>query len=167
VQIEIRPERPGDIPAIRDVNRRAFGQEQEANIVDALRSSGNASLSLVAALDDQVIGHIMYSPVEVGPARGAGLGPMAVVPEHQRQGVGSKLVEAGNEHLKDCGCPFIVVLGHPEYYPRFGFIPARVLGISCEWKVPDEAFLVLLLDPEKARGMGGLAKYRHEFSTVQ
>lgn len=166
VLIEIREERPGDIPAIRDLNERAFEQDQEANIVDALRSNGAAWLSLVATLNDRVVGHIMYSPAEVGQFTGAGLGPMAVLPEHQRQGVGGKLIEAGNQQLRASGCPFIVVVGHADDYPRFGFRPARPLGITCEWEVPDDVFLLLALDADKMRGVAGMAKYRHEFSTV-
>jgi putative acetyltransferase len=166
VVIEIRNERPDDIPAIRDVNERAFGQDEEANIVDALRSNGAAWLSLVATLKEQVVGHIMYSPAEVGQLKGAGLGPMAVLPEHQRQGIGSKLIEAGNHQLKEVGCPFIVVLGHADYYPRFGFKPARPLGITCEWEVPDDVFMLLVLDPGQMQGVAGMARYRHEFLTV-
>jgi putative acetyltransferase len=164
--MEIREERPGDIPAIRDLNKRAFEQDQEANIVDALRSSGAASLSLVAVFNDRVVGHIMYSPAEVGQLTGAGLGPMAVLPEHQRQGIGRKLIEAGNRQLKGAGCPFIVVVGHADYYPRFGFRPARPFGMTCEWDVPDNVFLLLVLDPGKMQGVSGMVKYRHEFSTV-
>ena len=166
MQIEIRRERPFDIPAIRHVNKRAFGQNQEANIVDALRANGAAVLSLVATLNDRVVGHIMYSPAEVGQLTGVGLGPMAVLPEHQRQGIGSTLIEAGTEQLKGAGCPFIVVVGHADYYPRFGFRPARLLGLTCEWDVPDDVFLMLVLDPGKMQGISGTAKYRTEFSTV-
>jgi putative acetyltransferase len=166
VIIEIRKEHSGDIPAIRDVNRRAFEQDQEANIVDALRSNGAVSLSLVATLNNRVVGHIMYSPAEFGHVVGAGLGPMAVLPEYQRQGVGSKLIEAGNGQLKGTGCPFIVVIGHADYYPKFGFKPARPLGMTCEWDMPDNVFLLLVLDPGKMQGVSGPVKYRHEFSTV-
>jgi putative acetyltransferase len=165
--IAIREERPGDITAVRQLNQRAFGQDQEANIVDALRSNGGALLSLVATLDDRVVGQIMYSPLVVdGTFEGAGLGPMAVLPEHQRQGIGSNLVEAGNRKLKDGGCPFIIVVGHPDYYPRFGFRPARAQGITSEWDLPDNVFMLLVLDQTKMQGASGLAKYRHEFSTV-
>jgi len=165
--IEIREERPGDVAAIRDVNRRAFGQDQEGNIVDALRSNGGALLSLVATLKGQVVGHIMYSPLSVGgEVTGAALGPMAVLPEHQRQGVGSKLVETGNRKLRDAGCPFIIVLGHATYYPRFGFRPVSTYGIKCEWEVPDDVLMLLVLDEAKMRGVSGLAKYRPEFSSV-
>jgi putative acetyltransferase len=116
--IEIREERPDDVAAVRDLNKRAFGQDQESNIVDALRANGAALLSLVAARDDQVVGHIMYSPLTVGDnVSGAALGPMAVLPEFQRQGIGSKLIEAGNRKLKDAGFPFIIVVGHADYFP--------------------------------------------------
>ena len=166
VMIEIREERADDVVAIRDVNKRAFGQEQEGNIVDALRSNGAALLSLVATLNAQIVGHIMYSPATIADVTGAALGPMALLPEHQREGIGSKLVEAGSQKLKAAGCPFIIVLGHTNYYPRFGFRPASTLGINCEWDVPADVFMVLVLDQAKMHGVSGLAKYRHEFSTV-
>jgi putative acetyltransferase len=167
VPLEIREERPGDVAGIREVNRLAFGQDQEANIVDALRSNGGVTLSLVAVTDDRVIGHILYTPLSVaGKTIGAGLGPMAVHPDHQRQGVGSRLVQAGNEKLKATGCAFIIVVGHSHYYPRFGFGPASARGITCEWDVPDDVFMVLVLDEARMRGVSGMAKYRHEFLTV-
>ena len=164
--IEIREEQPDDITAIREVNRRAFGQDQEGNIVDALRSNGAALLSLVATRNGRVVGHIMYSPVSVGEVTGAGLGPMAVLPAHQGQGIGSTLVRAGNQKLKDAGCPFIVVVGHARYYPRFGFTSASTQAITCEWEVPDDVFMLLILDEMKMQGVSGLATYRHEFSSV-
>lgn len=164
--IEIREEHPDDVDAIRNVNKRAFGQEQEGHIVDALRSNGAALLSLVATLNGRVVGHVMYSPITVGDVTGAALGPMAVLPEHQRLGIGSKLVEAGNQKLKDAGWPFIIVLGHAHFYPRFGFTPASALGITCEWDVPADVFMVLILDQQKMDGISGSAKYRQEFSSV-
>jgi putative acetyltransferase len=165
--IGVREEHPSDIATIRDLNRRAFGQDQEGNIVDALRSNGAALLSLVATLNGRVVGHILYSPLSVGgEVTGAALGPMAVLPEHQRQGIGSELVKAGNRKLEDSGCPFIVVVGHPQFYPRFGFRPASTQGIRCEWEVPDDVFMLLVLDKAKMQGVSGLAKYRHEFSSV-
>jgi len=164
--IEIREELPEDVAAIRDVNKRAFGQDQEANIVDALRSNGAALLSLIATVNKKLVGHIMFSPITVGDVTGAALAPMAVLPEHQRSGIGSKLVETAIQKLKESGYPFIIVLGHANYYPRFGFVPASSLGIACEWEVPDDVFMVLVLDHAKMQGVSGLAKYRHEFSTV-
>lgn len=162
--IEIRPEQVGDIAAIRDVNRRAFGQDQEGAIVDALRANGGVLLSLVALADGHVVGHIMYSPLRAGAIDAAALGPMAVVPEHQRRGIGAMLVEAGIRHLASARCPLIAVLGHPAFYPRFGFRPARTYGITCEWDVPDNVFMVLVLDASQISRAIGLAKYRPEFT---
>jgi putative acetyltransferase len=164
--IEIREEHPGDIVAIHEVHHRAFEQDQEANIVDALRANGAALLSLVATRNDRVVGHILYSPISVGEVTGAALGPMAVLPQHQRQGIGTKLVQTGNRQLQEAGCPFIIVLGHPNYYPRFGFRPASTYGVKCQWDVSDDVFLVLVLDQEKMQSVSGLARYREEFSSV-
>jgi putative acetyltransferase len=167
VLIEIRGEYPDDVAAVREVNRLAFGQEQESNIVDALRTNGAALLSLVATVDGQVVGHIMFSPLTVAEnVKALVLGPMAIAPEYQRQGIGTRLIEAGNRKIKDAGYPFIIVVGHAEYYPRFGFRRASEYGIKCEWDVPDEVFMLLVLNEAKMQGASGLAKYRHEFSTV-
>lgn len=164
--IEIREESPDDIAAVREVNRLAFGQSLEGQIVDALRANGGVLLSLVAVTDGRIVGHILYSPVVVGTFRGAGLGPMAVLPVYQRQGIGSQLVTTGNRRIGEAGHPFVIVLGHPEFYPRFGFTPASARGISCQWDVPDNVFMVLILDSRKTEGMTGLAQYRSEFSIV-
>ena len=162
--IEIRQEQSEDIAAIRDLNRRAFGQEQESKIVDALRANGGAQLSLVAVDGGRVVGHIMYSPLHVGYVEGSALGPMAVDPEVQRQGIGTKLVQTGNARLRREGCPFVVVVGHPEFYPRFGFRPARPLGITCQWEVPDDVFMILVLDETAMSEATGTAVYRPEFN---
>ena len=164
--IEIREERPEDVVAIRDVNKRAFGQDQEGNIVDALRTNGAALLSLVATLNNRVVGHIMYSPATIGDVTGAALGPMSVLPEHQRLGIGSALVTTGNQRLRDADCPFIIVLGHPTFYPRFNFHRASTHGVTCEWAVPDEALMLLVLDAAKMQNASGLVKYRREFSSA-
>lgn len=168
--VTIREERPEEIETVRAVNDHAFGQPQESRVVDALRANGGVLLSLVAVLNGRVVGHILYSPVTLssdgGVVVGAGLGPMAVLPAFQRQGIGGKLIERGNEMLRARGCPFVAVLGHPEYYPRFGFRPAGGYGIRCEWEVPDDVFMVLVMDPVTMKGVSGLARYREEFSGV-
>jgi putative acetyltransferase len=164
--MEIREETGADVEAIREVNRRAFAQNHEGNIVDALRSNAAVLLSLVAIVDGELVGHIMYSPAVAGHTTGAALGPMAVLPEFQRRGIGSGLVETGNQKLKAAGHPFVIVVGHAEYYPRFGFTPASKHSIRCEWDLPDDVFMIAVLDPLKMQGVSGLAKYRHEFSTV-
>jgi len=169
--LTVREERPADIEAIRVLNQQAFGQLLEGRLVDALRSNRGFILSLVAALNDEIVGHILFSPAIVRSDReqisGAGLGPMAVLPEHQRQGIGGKLIEAGKQKLRDLGCPFVVVVGHPEYYPRFGFEPASRYGIRCEWDVPDDVFMMLIMDQSRMAGVSGLAEYRREFSTAR
>jgi len=166
--ISIRPEQPNDVAAIRTVNERAFGQSDEANIVDRLRESCSDVLSLVATIDDGIVGHILFSPAAVENAGrtigGMGLAPMAVLPEYQRQGIGTALVKKGLAALQSRSCPFVIVLGHPEYYPRFGFEPALERGIRCPWEgVPDEAFMILVLDKSAMKEVSGVARYRSEF----
>jgi len=166
--IKIREEIFRDIEAIRAINEQAFGQPQEANIVDKLRANCDGLLSLVALQDEKIIGHILFSPVTIegnhGFLKGMGLAPMAVLPEFQRQGVGSELVQAGIEILGKSKCRFIIVLGHPEYYPRFGFEPASRYRIRSQWEgVPDNAFMILWLDKTGINHVSGVAKYRDEF----
>jgi putative acetyltransferase len=168
--LTIREERPEDIPAIRRVNQQAFGQAEEADIVDSLRESCDDLLSLVAVTEGRVVGHILFSPAEIegehGSLAGVGLAPMAVLQEYQMQGIGSRLVEEGLGRLRETSCPFVIVLGHPEYYPRFGFVPASRYGVRCEWEVPDEVFQILPLNAEQLQGISGVARYRSEFRTA-
>ena len=170
MDVGVREETPGDVVAVRRVDEEAFGRPQEARLVDLLRAGQAVLLSLVAIVDDRIVGHIVFSPVRLGSGGaelvGAGLGPMAVVPELQRRGIGSRLIAEGTRRLRARGCPFIVVLGHPGYYPRFGFVPASRHGVRCEWDVPDDAFLCLLLDSRGFRGMSGVVRYRDEFAMV-
>src|SRR5438132_13590891 len=130
--ITIRPERPEDAAPVRHVNELAFGQPAEADLVDRLRQAGTESLSLVAE-DDAVVGHILFTSVVVESAGrrvlGMGLAPMAVLPDRQRQGIGSQLVRRGLDILRARSCPFVVVVGHPDYYPRFAFEPASMHGL--------------------------------------
>jgi putative acetyltransferase len=163
IVITVRDEQPGDLAAIRAVNDAAFDQPLEGRIVDALRAHGAVRLSLVAEVDGQVVGHILFSPVVSAGAEGLGLGPMAVTPDQQRRGVGGALIEAALERLRASGCPFIVVLGHHDYYTRFGFVPASRHGLRCEWDVPDEAFMVYVVDAAATSGAAGLIRYRPEF----
>jgi putative acetyltransferase len=163
----IRVEKPEDIDAVRVINERAFEHPDEADLVDELRRNSPDLLSLVAVVDGEIVGHILFSPVKIeGDGRtikGMGLAPMAVLPEHQRRGIGSALVREGVSRLDQRGCPFVIVLGHPQYYPRFGFVPASRYDIRCEWDVPDEAFMILILKGSALCGISGIAKYRGEF----
>lgn len=166
----VRPERPEDHAAIRRVNSLAFGRSNEADLVDTLRERGQPLVSLVAEEDECIVGHIFFSPVIIESETKAypafGLAPMAVLPERQRQGIGSQLVRRGLEECLRIGQPVVVVLGHPTYYPRFGFVPACRKGLYCEYAVPDEAFMVVELLPGVLRGRTGVVKYLPEFAEV-
>jgi putative acetyltransferase len=166
--IKIRHEQSQDLDAVRTLNHEAFGEATEASIVDAIRAVCPDSISLVAVDEGRIVGHIFFSPVIVSgenrTVQGMGLGPMAVLPECQRRGIGSTLVQAGIAAVLENGAPFIVVLGHPEFYPRFGFSPASCYGLAPQWDgIPDEAFMVLILDATVEAELAGIARYRDEF----
>jgi putative acetyltransferase len=169
--ITIRGEQREDAPAVREVHLQAFGQSLEADLVDKLRQGCDALCALVAVMGDQIVGHILFSPVAIEgqgqTMQGMALAPMAVLPECQQQGIGSQLVQTGIEALKRAECPFIILVGHPTYYPRFGFEPAKRYGIRSEWEVPDDAFMVLVLNEKQRDGLSGVAKYRPEFSEAE
>ncbi|HJR60884.1 MAG TPA: GNAT family N-acetyltransferase [Vicinamibacterales bacterium] len=164
--VSIRPEEPHDAADVRETNEQAFGTQLEARLVDALRGSPG-SISLVATVDGRVVGHILFTPVTIDPPlsrRVAGLAPMAVRPTYQRQGVGSRLVRAGLHECRRHGYAAVVLVGHPEYYPRFGFVPGHTHGLQCEFPAPPEAFMVLELDAGALRGAAGVVRYRREFA---
>jgi putative acetyltransferase len=165
----IRAERRNDKAAIYEVNVSAFETPAEAELVDALREQAEPFISLVAEDADEIIGHIVFSPVSL-PAdpklKVMGLAPMAVTPEHQHKGVGSTLVRAGLERCKEMGFSAVVVLGHPEYYPRFGFLPATRFGLHCEYKVPNQAFMAMELEPGALDDKPGMVKYHAAFGNV-
>jgi len=164
--MRIRPEEPGDIRAIHQVNRQAFETAVEASLVDALRRRAQPLISLVAVVDDEVAGHILFSPVTLSSDPGArimGLAPMAVVPAKQRQGIGTALVRAGLEECRRLSFEAVIVLGHADYYPRFGFVPASRYGLTCEYDVPDDVFMVLELSPGTLEGRSGVIRYHAAF----
>ena len=168
--IQIRPEQPDDIAAIRQVNERAFDGLTEADLVDLLRQRGKVTLSLVAVDEAQVVGHILFSPVVIeatGQSVAAvGLAPMAVLPEWQNRGIGSRLVRAGLDECRRLGQRAAVVLGHANYYPRFGFAPASRFHIRSEYDVPDEVFMAMELEPGALAACAGAAKYQPEFNDI-
>lgn len=173
--ITIRPEGSEDGPAVGEVNRLAFGRAAEAELVDALRhalrrTAATPWISLVAEDGGRVVGHILFSPVTIegdaGTSHAVGLGPMAVLPACQNCGVGSELVRAGLEACRRAGQLVVVVLGHPRFYPRFRFVPARRRGLRCEYDVPDDVFMVAELEPGALAGRSGLVRYHREFARV-
>src|SRR5262245_13638383 len=159
MEFTIRPELPDDISLVREINRRAFGRDGEADLVDRIRANCSEILSLVAEASDQaIVGHALFSPVAIQfdgrTITGAGLGPIAVLPEFQRRGAGAALIRAGLDDLIRRQTPFVVVLGHPEYYPRFGFEPAGSrYGIQSNWDVRDEVFMIRIIQPTVMRGV--------------
>jgi putative acetyltransferase len=161
----IRPETPDDHAAIRAVNCRGFGGEDEADLVDRLRAEGLAIASLVAVESERILGHILFSelPIETGSGtiRAAALAPMAVLPERQNQGIGSALVREGLEACRRGGIEAAIVLGHPAYYPRFGFSAKTAEALRAPFSGP--AFMALELAPG-ALAPGGTVKYPSPFA---
>lgn len=165
--VKIRPETPEDIPGIRQVNESAFSTPAEADLVDLCRAHGKHILSLAALQGKQVVGHILFTPVNLDPPhpgwRGVGLGPVAVLPEQQGKGIGSRLILMGLELCRAQGYDYVVLLGAPLYYTRFGFIPGREFGLSSDYGDGDE-FQARELNPGVLRGARGVVKYVPEFS---
>jgi len=163
MQIIIRPELPEDYASVEAIHTAAFRTDAESKVVNAIRENGNATISLVAVTDENVVGHILFSPVHTHPPtpeKGLGLAPLAVLPAHQKQGVGLQLIRAGLEQCRELGYDYAVVLGGPNYYMRFGFEKASTFGLRNEYGVDDE-FMVLKF---KVLPAGGLVKYTAEFS---
>ena len=176
--MSIRDERPEDAADVRLVLERAFGQTDEADLVGRLRLAGAVTVSAVAVSDqvdnetegNRVIGHILFSPITIDgrqpPIPSLGLAPMAVDPAHQRRGVGTALVETGLASCRRQGVGLVVVLGHPDYYPRFGFRPAHLSGLSSEYDSPPEAFMALELDAGALDRCSGLVRYHPAFADL-
>jgi len=160
----VRAEVESNHDAVAEILGEAFGGPLEASLVTRLRGAPG-SISLVAADEATAVGHILFTAAGIvgKPVRVAGLGPMAVIPPRQRQGVGAKLVRRGLDECRRAGYEAVVVVGHPEYYPRFGFRRASVFGLRCEFDVPDDVFMAMELNPGALSG-GGELRYAPEFS---
>lgn len=165
----IRNEEEKDFSAVHALNASVFESPVEANLVDVLRKQARPFVSLVAEDNNTVVGHIMLSPVSLSGHPGLkimSLAPMAVAPAHQNKGVGSALVRTGLERCKELGFGAVVVLGHPGYYPRFGFSPSARFGIGCEYEAPEEAFMVVALQPGYLHGKTGTINYHAAFKNL-
>ena len=165
--IEIRREIEADHPQVFRLNELAFEGEGEPRLVDKLRAKPH--ISLVAVDNGKIVGHIFFSGILIESADGSvwdttGLAPMAVLPKYQNQGIGSQLVRAGLEACRDEGRDAVFVLGHANYYPKFGFEIARTKGFTCQFEAPDEYFMVLELVPDALSGKSGKITYPPEFS---
>jgi putative acetyltransferase len=188
----LRPEQPGDAGTIREITESAFGGKVEADLIDALRAAGGITLSAVAVLSGrripgkstavarrssmcdgevvggELVGHVLFTPVTVVTERGEfpllGLGPVAVLPAKQHQGIGTLMIAGCLEHLRASGHQGVVVVGEPGYYRRFGFIPASRWGLRWEMEVPEEDFVAMELTPGVLAGVSGVVRYRPEFT---
>jgi putative acetyltransferase len=165
----IRPEELKDQDAVSAVNQAAFETPAEAKLVDILRREAYPIVSLVADEYGAIVGHIMFSQVSLTghpDLNIMGLGPMAVIPEEQRKGIGSALVKAGLEKCKELGSGAVIVLGHPWYYPRFGFVPSINFSISSQYDVPPDVFMVVELQPGYFKDASGIIHYHAAFNGV-
>ena len=170
--IHIRCENTEDYESIFLINRLAFKSEGEARLVDALREQGafDPNLSLVAEKERRLVGHALFTPVEIvgksETVKALGLGPIAVLPEYQRQGVGSALIEEGLAACRRYRHRIVFVVGHPRYYPRFGFMPAQPKGLRLTYHVPEDVFMVQELIPGALNGVTGTVNYHPEFNSL-
>jgi putative acetyltransferase len=166
----IRYAPPEDYVAIHAVHSAAFGRPHEGNLVDALRRAETLTISLVAVHDSRIVGHIAFSPVTVTSRTSTiavlGLGPLAVLPACQRHGIGGQLVNGGLAACRATPYGVVVVLGHPDYYPRFGFSTAQHQGIVWEHSVPEGAYMVQEFTSGALGQIQGVVKYRPEFDAV-
>jgi putative acetyltransferase len=167
--IQIRNEEAKDLAAVHDLNVSAFGSPAEGDLVDVLREQAHPHVSMIAESGGMVLGHILFSPVSLTghpDLKIMGLAPMAVLSEYRNGGIGSRLVRAGLEQCRELGSGAVAVLGHPGYYPRFGFTPSARFGIGCEDDAPEEAFMLLELVPGYLRGKSGTIRYHAAFRNI-
>ena len=167
--IRIRSHTADDDNAVWQVNKTTFPTPAEAGLVERLRAEADPVISLVAEDDSGLVGHILFSPVCLAadsafPAMG--LAPMAVVPGWQRRGIGGAMLHAGLDACRGHGCRAVFVLGHPDYYPRFGFVAASRYGVETRYEVTDEAFMVLELEPGALKGLAGKMHYHPAFDAL-
>ena len=150
---------------VRSINEAAFGRPDEADLIDGLRTDGAVLLSLVAELEQRIVGHILFSRMWIdtsnGPVAAAALAPMAVLPDHQRRGIGGQLIRHGLGLLRARGERVVIVLGHPGYYPRFGFSNQKARSIESPFH--PEAFMAAELSPGTLHGIRGKVRYSAAF----
>ena len=161
-----------DRAGIRTVHTVSFGRAGEADVVDQLRKTCSTFISIVAKVGNDVIGHILFTPVRLiqdqdWSIEGMGLAPLAVLPEYQNRGIGTELCKEGLKQVASAGYPFVVVLGDPSFYARFGFEPASKYGIRCAFEgIPEEDFMIIINKPKIMNGANGVAYYQQEFDVV-
>jgi putative acetyltransferase len=174
MKAKIRQESKDDFSEVFEVNKLAFGQDNEANLVELLRKS-NAfipELSLVATLDNKIVGHILFTKIHIvndykSIMESLALAPMAVRPAFQNKGIGGQLIRQGLEKAKELQYQSVIVLGHKDYYPRFGFEPAMNWNIKCPFNISEKGdFMGIELTANGLKNANGLVKYPKEFEMV-
>jgi predicted N-acetyltransferase YhbS len=169
MNIIIRQELKEDHNRIKEINDQAFEQEDEGRLVNKLRRKAQfiPELSLVAEVDETLVGHILLYPAKIISAHQKhttlSLGPMSVLPEYQKKGIGGKLINEGLKRSKDLGFLSVIVVGHPEYYPKFGFTKASRWSIKVPFDVPDEVFMALEIVEGELQDKSGIIEYPAEF----
>ncbi|HRN94665.1 MAG TPA: N-acetyltransferase [Chitinophagales bacterium] len=172
MKLNIQQETAQDFNAVFELNKLAFGQENEPKLVELLRKSSAfiPELSLVAWFQNQIVGHILFTKIKIvnneNDTESLALAPMAVLPEFRQKGIGGQLVNSGIEEAKELGYKSIIVLGHEHYYPKFGFEPAEKWNIKSPYDVPANVFMALELTPNGLENTSGLVVYPKEFDTV-
>lgn len=173
MKIEIRVEKSSDMKEIFEVNKVAFGSESEAKLVELLRSSESfiPQLSLVAVFNEKIIGHILFTKIKIvddnqKEFESLALAPMAVKPEYQKMGVGSQLIKSGLHEAAKLKFKSVVVLGHENYYPKFGFTPAEKWNIKAPFEVPSNYFMAIELIPDGLKNVSGAVIYPEAFYQV-
>ena len=173
MEVDLRQENKDDYPAVFELNKAAFGQDNEARLVDLLRKSAAfiPELSLVATIDGQVTGHILFSKIKIRESIGKeteslALAPMAVTPQFQNQGIGAKLIRFGLKKATELGYESVIVLGHQYYYPKFGFFPANKWNINAPFDVPENVFMAIELVKDGLKNVTGTVQYAAEFEMV-
>lgn len=168
MEIRIRQEEKEDHKRVYKINKMAFGQEKESKLIEKIRRGPNfvPELSLVAEKDNEIVGHILFSKIQIvgeSEYETLMLAPLAVIPELQKQGIGGKLIKKGIEKAKELGVESIIVVGHKDYYPKFGFQKASKWGIKCPFEVPDGAFMGIELTDKALENKAGVVQFPEEF----
>ncbi len=173
MKILIRPEQADDVEQIYQVNKLAFAQEDESKLVDKLRQASSfiPSLSLVATMDEKVVGYILFTKISIISPTGTRhemltLAPMAVHPKVQRKGIGGQLIKQGLAEAVKLGYQSVIVTGHEQYYPRFGFRPAEQWNIKAPFEVPPTVFMAIELVPDGLANVSGTVQYPTEFEVA-
>ena len=173
MDLKIRQENNDDIKEIYEINTLAFGQENEAKLVDLLRDSDTfvPELSLVAIIDNKIVGHILFTKIKIADDKqnefdSLALAPMAVKPDIQKNGIGGQLIRAGLDKARELNFKSVIVLGHEHYYPKFGFVPTNKWNIKSPFDVPTNVFMGLELMEGGLKNVSGTVKYPKEFDTV-